>query len=90
MPFVVFSSKKYIYFWFLEPKLMSHFLAQFCIEGYSTPYGLDRTCKGGGSPLYVSEGIPSEQIKLKFIENEAFEVFFVKIFVKRVASLLPL
>ena len=52
-------------------------LAQFCVEGYSTPYRLDRTSKGGGWLLYVRDDIPSKQIKSKFIENEAFEGFFV-------------
>ena len=54
-------------------------LAQFCVEGYSTPYRLDGTCKGGGLLLYVRDDIPSKQIKLKFIENEAFGGFFVEI-----------
>ena len=54
-------------------------LAQFCVEAYSTPYRLDRTCKGGGLLLYVRDNIPSTQIKLKFIENKAFEEFFVEI-----------
>ena len=64
-------------------------LAQFCVEGYSTSYRLDRTCKGGGLLLYVRDDIPSKQIKLKFIENEAFEAFFVEINLrKKVASLL--
>ena len=54
-------------------------LAQFCVEGYSTPYRFDRTCKGGGLLLYIRDDIPSKQIKLKFIENEAFEGFFVEI-----------
>ena len=53
-------------------------LAQFCVEGYSTPYRLDRTSKGGGWLLYVRDDIPSKQIKSKFIENEAFELFFVE------------
>ena len=54
-------------------------LAQFCVEGYSTPYRLCRTCKGGGLLLYVRDDIPSKQIKLKSIENEAFKEFFVEI-----------
>ena len=54
-------------------------LAQFCVEGYSTPYRLYRTCKGGSLLLYVRDDIPSKQIKLKFIENEGFEGFFVEI-----------
>ena len=68
-------------------------LAQFCVEGYSTtPYRLDRKCKGGGLLLYVRDDIPSKKIKLKFIENEAFEGFFVEINLrkKKVASLLLL
>ena len=58
-------------------------LAQLCVEGYSTPYRLDRTCKGGGLLLYVRDDLPSKQIKLKFIENEAFEGFFVEINLRR-------
>ena len=54
-------------------------LAQLCVEGCSTSYRLDRTCKGGGLLLYVRDDIPSKQIKLKFIENEAFQGFFVEI-----------
>ena len=54
-------------------------LAQFCAEGYSTPYRLDRTCKGGGLLLYVRDDILLKQTKSKFIENEAFEEFFVEI-----------
>ena len=53
-------------------------LAQFCVEGYSTAYRLERTCNGGGLLFYVRDDIPSKQIKLKFIENEAFKGFFVE------------
>ena len=75
-----------------ETKIHDTFpLAQFCVESYSTPYRLDRTCKGGGLLLYVKDDIPSKQIKLTFIENEAFEGFFVDINLrKKVASLLLL
>ena len=55
-------------------------IAQFCVEGYSTPY---RTCKEGGLLLYVRDDIPSKQIKLKFIENEAFEGFLVEIILRK-------
>ena len=65
---------------FSETKVDDTFpLAQFCVEAYFTPNGLDRTCKGGGLLLYVRDNIPSTQIKLKFIENKAFEEFFVEI-----------
>ena len=53
--------------------------AQVCVEGYSTPYRLDKTCKRGDLLLHVREDIPSKQIKLKFVENEASERFFVEI-----------
>ena len=32
---------------------------QFCIEGFSTPYGLDRDRNGGGILIYIREDIPS-------------------------------
>ena len=76
-----------------ETKIDATFpLAQFCVEGYSTPYTPYRTCKGRALLLYVRDDIPSKQIKLKFIENEAFEGFFVEINLskKKVASLLLL
>ena len=63
-------------------------LAQFRVEPYSTPYRLDRTCKGEGLLLYVKNGIPSKQIKLKLIENEAFEGFFVEINLRKKKWLL--
>ena len=63
-----------------EIKIDDTFLvAQFCVEGYSIPYRLDRTCKRGGVSLYLNEDIPSKQIKLKSIENEALKGFFVEI-----------
>ena len=66
-------------------------LALFCVEGYSTPYRLDRTCIGG-KPLpllYEIDDIPSKQIKLEFMENEAFEKICVEINPrKNVASLV--
>ena len=52
-------------------------VAQFCVEGYSTPYGRNRTCKGGDLLLDVRKGIPAKQIKLKSIENKTFEELFL-------------
>ena len=55
-------------------------LAQFCVEGYSSSYRLDKPLehvKEGSLLLYVRDDIPPKQIKLKLIENEAFEGFFV-------------
>ena len=66
-------------------------LTQFCVESYSISYRLDRTCKGGGLLLYARDDVLSKQIKLEFIENEAFEGFFVEIALgKKMASLLLL
>ena len=52
--------------------------SQFLIEGFSTPYRLDRTAKGGGILLYIRQDIPSKYIK-KITVNESFEGFFVEI-----------
>ena len=38
---------------------------QFFIEGFSTPYGLDRDSNGGGILLYVREDIPSNAIAIE-------------------------
>ena len=37
--------------------------SQFLIEGFSVPYRLDRTAKGGGILLYIREDIPSKLLK---------------------------
>ena len=47
-------------------------VAQFCLEGYSIAYRLDRTCKGE-IYYYVREDILSTQIKLKSVEYETFK-----------------
>ena len=52
--------------------------SQFLIEGFSTPYRLDRTAKGGGILVYIRQDIPSKYIK-KLTVNESFEGFFVEI-----------
>lgn len=62
-----------------ETKLDSSFpIAQFSIEGFSTPYRLDRNKFGGGIILYVREDIPSQRVK-KQDSNEDVENFFVEI-----------
>ena len=52
--------------------------SQFLIKGFSAPYRLDRTAKGGAILLYIREDIPSERIK-KVLFDEAFEGFFIEI-----------
>ena len=37
--------------------------AQFLIEGFSTPYRLDWTAKGGGILFYIRQNIPSKYLK---------------------------
>ena len=52
--------------------------SQFLIEGFSAPYRLDRTAKGGGILLYIREDIPSKLIKNVTVDT-SFEGFFVEI-----------
>ena len=52
--------------------------SQFLIEGFSSPYRLDRTSKGGRILLYIREDIPSKYIKNVKIDK-SFEGFFVEI-----------
>ena len=50
---------------------------QFHINGFSRPYRLDRTDKGGGIILLIREHIPSKRVNLEFlpkIEGIAIEV----------------
>ena len=51
---------------------------QFHIDGFTTPYRLDRNQNGGGVMLYIREDIPSKsltEIKLdKEIENIFIEI----------------
>ena len=48
----------------------------FLLNGYSTPFRLDRNAHGGGILLYVREDIPS---KLLLVEENPIEGFFVEI-----------
>ena len=62
-----------------ETKIDSSFPeAQFEIDGFTTPYSVDRGCQGGGILLYIRQDIPSKLlINLKISEN--LEEFFVKL-----------
>ena len=53
-------------------------IGQFLLNGYSTPFRLDRNAHGGGILLYVREDIPS---KLLLVEKNLIEnlVFFMEI-----------
>ena len=60
-----------------ETKIDASFpIGQFLLNGYSTPFRLDRNAHGGGILLYVPEGIPS---KLLLVEENPIEGFFVEI-----------
>ena len=90
-PFTIFSSKNIDILLVSETKIDDTFpLAQFCVEDHFSPYRHDRTCKGGCLLLYVRKDIPSKKIKLKFVENEACEGFFVEINVRKTKWLLLL
>ena len=61
--------------------------AQFHMQGYSTPFRLDRNCHGGGILLYVRDDIPA-----KLINNISFdssiEAMFVEINLRKKKWLL--
>ena len=51
-----------------ETKFENTFLiGQFCVDGYSTPYRLDRTTHGGRILLYIGEDRPSKILKFKSV-----------------------
>ena len=55
--------------------------SQFLIDGYSSPYRLDRTSKGGGLLLYIRSDIPSKRIKTN-LQLNTFEGFFIELNLK--------
>ena len=60
-----------------ETKIDASFpTGQFLLNGYSTPFSLDRNAHGGGILLYVREDIPS---KLLLVEENLIKGFFVEI-----------
>ena len=61
--------------------------AQFCIEGFSTPYRLDRDRNGGGILIYVREDIPSRFLTLHDFPYD-IEGLFVEINLRKTKWLL--
>ena len=54
----------------LETKIDETFPdAQFCIDGYSTPYHFDRNSNGGGILLYAREDVSSKMTKADLAET---------------------
>ena len=52
--------------------------SQFLIKGFSKPFRLDRTAKGGRILLYIREDIPFRYIK-QITLNNSFERLFVEL-----------
>ena len=56
-----------------ETKIDDSFpLTQFLIEGFTTPYRLDRNGSGGGILVYIRDDIPSKLIPTYFSNREGF------------------
>ena len=54
-----------------ETKIDESFtVSQFLIDGFSTPFRLDRNDNGGGILVYVGEDIPAKSIKVPYISKE--------------------
>ena len=59
-----------------ETKLDSSFpLNQFHIDGFTTPYRLDKNQNGGCIMLYIREGIPSKSLAEVKLDNEIENIF---------------
>ena len=57
-------------------KLDSSFLLnKFHIDGFKTPYRLDRNQNGGGVMLYIREDIPSKSLTEIKLDNEIENIF---------------
>ena len=68
-----------------ETKFDSSFpSAQFDLEGYATPYRLDRNANGGGILLYTRQGIPSKLLNTDL----SIQRFFVEIRLRKKKWLL--
>ena len=68
-----------------ESKIDSSFPSvKFHLEGYATPYRLDRNVNGGGIQLYIREYIPSKLLNSDF----SVEEFFVQIKLRKKTWLL--
>ena len=60
-----------------ETKLDSFFpMNQFHIDGFTTPYRLDRNQKAEGIMLYTREDIPSKSLTEIKLDNEIENAFY--------------
>ena len=60
---------------------------QFIIEGYTTPYRLDRNCFGGEVMIYVRKDIPSKELQKPNLHKN-IEALFVEKYLKKTKLLL--
>ena len=71
-----------------ETKLDDSFpTAQFSLNGFCKPYGLDRNSNGGGILLYVRDGVPSPLLTDYEIKAN-LELFFVEVNIRKKKLLL--
>ena len=61
--------------------------AQFCIDGFSIPYRLDRDRNGGGLMIYVRNDIPSKMLT-KHNLSEDIEATFIELNFRKCKRLL--
>ena len=61
--------------------------SQFLIDGFSTPYRMDRNRYGGGILIYVREDIPSKELKRHDFPSD-IEGIFIELNLKKVKWLL--
>ena len=62
-----------------ETKIDDSFTSsQFTMEGYSTPFRLDRNCFGGGIAVYTRSDIPCKEIKTQNLPGD-IESLFIEI-----------
>ena len=54
---------------------------QFLMEGYSTPFTLDRNAQGGGIIIYIRDGIPSKELKCQLPAD--IEGIFIEINIRK-------
>ena len=72
-----------------ESKLDQSFPSQqFCIEGFSFPFRLDRNTNGGGIIIYIREDIPCKEIKNHNFTRYNLEGIFLELNLRRTKWLL--
>ena len=59
---------------------------QFLMEGYSTPFRLDRNAHGGGITIYIRDDIPSKELKSQLPAD--IEGIFIKINIRKIKWVL--